>query len=223
MKPRSASPVTAPLTALRVARAVLPFSPRGLALSAIAAVLLAVGLARADLASLFWGASFLLYTVYALAASHICMLLLRRTRRAVPDFLTVILPASGLSPDDSGEALVSARLPRLLAPGFVVWFSLPLSWHERSETSIACRLSSGRRDRRIPFLAARRGTYRSSSAALEVRDVLGFTANRLSVPLAETLTVYPTVTSGQSWRFLTEGEDPAAVTRPRRRSEELLE
>lgn len=209
--------------ALSALRTFFPFSARGLVFSGIAVILLASGLLRSDLASLFWGASFLLYMAYALLGSHFCLLLLRRARRREPDLPAVVLPGSGLSPGDRAEAHATAMLPRLLAPGFVVWFSLPLSWHERSEMSIACRLSPGRTDRRIPFRATRRGTYRSSAAVLEVRDVLGFTANRLGTPLAETLTVHPTVTRGQSWQLLTEGEDPAVVTRRRRRSEELLE
>ncbi len=201
----------------------LPLSARGLALSVVAAGLLAAGLARADLAALFWGASFLLYAAYAVAAGHLCMLLLRRARAAQPDFLSVILPPAGLSPGDACDVRVLARLPRVLAPGFVVRFRLPLFWHERSVQSIACRLGPGTTERSIPFQAMKRGTYRSSEAILEVRDVLGFSENRLSVPAVETLTVFPALTPGQSPQILAEAKDAASVTRRRRRSEELLE
>ncbi len=204
-------------------RAVLPFTGRGLALSVVAGGLLSAGLARADLAALFWGASFLLYAAYALAASHVCVFLLKRALKARPDFLSVILPPEGLAPGDQGAASIAARLPRVLAPGFAARFDLPLSWHERSGPPISCRLGPGRTEREMPFRAARRGTYRSREAMLEVRDVLGFSVSRVSVPAVETLVVHPTVASGQSWQMLAEGEDQAAVTRRRRRSEELLE
>ena len=181
------------------------------------------GLARSDLAALFWGASFLLYTVYSIAASHLSMLFLARRKRAHPDFLSVILPWKGLGTGEEAEAHVSAHLPRALAPGFFVRFILPLSWHERSLQGVTCRLGPGETEREIRFRTGRRGTYRSSEAVLEIRDVLGFTANRLRPEVSETLTVNPTVKTGQSWRILTEGDDPAATTSRRRRSEELLE
>ncbi len=208
---------------LRTAGAVFPFSARGLAFVVMAAVLLATGLARDDLAALFWGASFLLYALYAILASHFSMVLLRGKRNAEPDFLTVILPQQGMSPGDLAEAHVSARLPRALAPGFVVHFSLPLSWQERSIESVTCRLDPGRTEHPIRFPAPWRGAYRCREATLEVRDVLGFTANRMGVPVDAALTVHPAVAHRQAWRILAEGEAPSATTTRRRRSEELLE
>jgi uncharacterized protein (DUF58 family) len=210
-------------TLLRAANTLFPFSIRGLLLFLLAAGLLAEGLARADLASLFWGASFLLYTLYSILASHVTMLLLKRRRKTEPDFLTVMLPQSGMNPGDDGDAHVSARLPRALAPGFFVRFSFPLSWQDRSLDSITCRLNGGQTQRHIGFNAAKRGTYRSSEAFLEVSDLLGFTANRMSMPVAGTLTVHPAVTREQSWRILAEGEAPSLTTTRQRRSEELLE
>jgi uncharacterized protein (DUF58 family) len=202
---------------------IFPFTARGALLLLLAVVLLASGLARSDLASLFWGASFLLYGLYALLASHISMAILKRRKAAWPDFLTVILPPSGMSPGDSGEAHVSASLPRALAPGFLVSFSLPLSWHERSVDSVSCRLGAGSTERSIRFTAAARGIYRSPEAILRIQDVLGFTANPLRVPLAESLTIHPRVTKEKAWRILAEGEAPSTTTTRRRRSEELLE
>ncbi len=221
MSPRKKTNPAAAL--LRVARAIFPFSMRGLLLFLLAAGLLAAGLARADLALLFWGASFLLYTLYAILASHVTMLLLTRRRRAEPDFLTVILPQSGMNPGEEGDAHVSARLPRILAPGFLVRFSLPLSWHDRSFESITCGLGAGETERPLRFRAEARGMYRSNEAILEARDLLGFTANRMGVPLAGSLTVHPAVERERSWRILAEGEAPSVTTTRRRRSEELLE
>ncbi len=220
---RSAERTNLAAALLRMAAAVFPFSVRGFLLSLLAAVLLAAGLIRSDLASLYWGASFLLYAVYSLLASHATMFFLRRRKSAQPDFLTVILPQSGMNPGDREEAHVSARLPRAMAPGFLVRFSLPLSWHDRSVDSVSCRLRAGTTERTVPFSVAARGIYRADAAVLEVRDILGFTANRLSVPMTGALAVHPTVTSEQSWRILAEGEAPSATTSRRRRSEELLE
>ncbi len=208
---------------LRRAAVIFPFSTRGLLLLLLAALLLASGLARSDLAALFWGASFLLYTLYALLASHFSMLLLKRTKAAWPDFLTVIMPSTGMSRGDTGEAHVAARLPRALAPGFLVRFSLPLVWHDRSVDSVSCRLGAGATERTVRFPAGARGVYRSEEAVLHVRDVLGFTSSDMRVAMMETLTVHPSVTQERSWRILAEGEAPSSTTTRRRRSEELLE
>ena len=208
---------------LGLAAAVFPFTRRGLLFFLVAAGLLGVGLVRADLASLFWGASFLLYALYAILASHFTMLLLRRKRSAHPDFLRVILPAAGMSSGDEGEAHVSSRLPRAFAPGFLVRFTLPLAWHERSLDSLTCRLGTGHTERSIRFQAGQRGAYHSQEAILEARDVLGFTANRMSVPIEGAVTIYPVVSREKSWRILAEGEATSVTTTRRRRSEELLE
>jgi len=208
---------------LRSLTVVLPFTVRGALLLLLAVVLLASGLSRSDLASLFWGASFLLYGLYALLASHISMAVLKRRKAGWPDFLTVIMPSAGMSPGDSSEAHVSARLPRALAPGFLVRFSLPFRWHERTVDSVACPLGTGHTERSIRFSTPSRGTFRSREAILLVQDVLGFTANALRVPLAESLVVHPAVTKEKSWRILAEGEAPSSTTTRRRRSEELLE
>ncbi|MGA2766676.1 MAG: DUF58 domain-containing protein [Spirochaetia bacterium] len=221
MTPRRTPGAVAAL--LRAAGRIFPLTGRGLLLCLLAGVMAAAGLARSDLAALFWGASFLLYAVYSIAASHLSMLFLARRKRAHPDFLSVILPRKSLGTGEEAEAHISAHLPRALAPGFFVRFILPLSWHDRSLTGVSCRLGPGETEREIPFRTGRRGTYRSSEAVLEVRDVLGFTANRIRPVVSETLTVNPTVKTGQSWRILTEGDDPAATTSRRRRSEELLE
>ena len=220
---RSAQRTNLAAALLRTAAAVFPFSLRGLILFLLAAILLAAGLVRSDLASLYWGASFLLYALYSLLASHATVLFLTRRKSMQPDFLTAILPQSDMSPGDEGEAHVFARLPRAVAPGFIVLFSLPLSWHDRSVDSVACRLGAGTTERTVLFSVPARGAYRTDAAVLEVRDVLGFTSNHLRIPMAGALTVHPTVTREQSWRILAEGEAPSATATRRRRSEELLE
>jgi len=220
MKPARTGPASAARAAVR---AVFPFSLRGFLLTLLAAALLALGLFRADLAALFWGASFILYALYALTGSHLARLSLRRRRTSDPELVSIVLPSSGLQPGRAGEALLSARLPRSLPPGFFVRFSLPLHWHDRVLRSVTSRLGHGRTETSVRFRAARRGLYRSEAANLEIQDVLGFTANLLPVPLAESLAVFPSPSAEGPWRLLTEGDNPAASRSTRRRSEELLE
>jgi uncharacterized protein (DUF58 family) len=208
---------------LSAASAVFPLTLRGLALFLLAALLLVEGLVRSDLASLFWGASFLLYTIYAVLASHSTLLLLKGGKGTEHDLISVTLPPTGMATGEEAEAQVSAQLPRVLAPGFSVLFYLPLSWHDRRVESVACRLSGGTSARTIRFKAYARGVYRCDAAVLEARDVLGFTLNRVRVAVPATLTIHPTVTKEQSWRIRAEGEAPSATTTRRRRSEELLE
>jgi uncharacterized protein (DUF58 family) len=82
----------------------------------------------------------------------------------------------------------------------------------------------GRNERSIPFRAKYRGVYASMEAVFEVRDLLGFTAHRLSVPLRETLTVFPSLSPvSEASTFMEQAEDSAVYAPRRRRSEELLE
>lgn len=209
--------------ALQAVRAAFPFSLRGFLLTLLAAVLLVAGLARADLAALFWGASFILYALYAVGGSHISRLALRRRKRSNPDFVSILLPSTGLSSGETGTAHLSARLPRALPPGFTVRFTLPLRWHDRLLRSVSSRLSNGTTRLSVSIRASRRGMYRSEAAILEIRDVLGFTLNRMPVPLAESLAVFPSTDSEGPWRILAEGDNPSASRSRRRRSEDLLE
>ncbi|MBE3134494.1 MAG: hypothetical protein IMZ55_13575, partial [Acidobacteria bacterium] len=163
---------------------------RGLFITALAALAFVAGALRADLAGLFWGSSFLLVPLYGIAAGHLLRLALRRRRDSQSGILTVHLPSSGLAPGDEAAAHLRVELPRFFAPGLTVRFHLPLSWQGRRLDSIALRLSPGRTERDIPFRAGQRGVYRSEKAFLEIGDALGFTANRLPVPVRETVTVF---------------------------------
>jgi uncharacterized protein (DUF58 family) len=208
----------------RAARRAVPLTPRGLALVAIAAAALAVGILRTDLAALFWGASFLLFALFALAAGHLFRLLLRRRGRRAIELLSVILPSAGVFAGEQAEAQVSADLPRRFPPGFAVRLRLPLAWHDRRIDTVALKLSPGKSKDAVMFTAAPRGTYASSDAVLEVRDILGFTRHRLPVPLRETLTVFPALQDSRGLSpFMEQADDASADARRRRRSEELLE
>ena len=170
---------------------IVPLTVRGSLLAVLAAGALAEGVLRADLAGLFWGASFLLVALYFLAAGHILRLALRRRRGRAAGILAIRLPVAGLAPGEQSSAHLSADLPRWFAPGLAVRCLLPLAWKNRSFDRVQARLAPGANEREIPFVAGSRGVYRSRAAFLEVGDVLGFTANRLEVPLSESLTVFP--------------------------------
>jgi uncharacterized protein (DUF58 family) len=208
----------------RLARAFFPLSLRGLLIVMLSAGILATGLIRADLAALFWGSSFLLFIAYAMAANHLVRLTLRRRRDTQPDFLSLALPPAGIFPDEEAEARVAARLPRSFPPGISVRLLLPLSWHERRFEGISLRLAPGKNEKTLPFTARCRGAYASAEAILEARDLLGFSVSRLSVPLRESVTVFPSLRAPlELTRFMEQADDSAVYVRSRRRSEELLE
>ncbi|HYW85786.1 MAG TPA: DUF58 domain-containing protein, partial [Spirochaetia bacterium] len=211
------------MAAGRLARAVFPFTIRGLLILVLSLLILAAGLLRADLAALFWGSSFLLFSAYALAAGHVFRLSIRR-QVARPELLSVILPAAGIFPGAETEAHITLHLPRAFPPGVGVTLRLPLAWHERRIDAVTVRLAPGRNERTIAFSARCRGAYASTEAVFEVRDLLGFTAHRLSVPLRETLTVFPALSPvPEASAFMEQAEDSAVYAPRRRRSEELLE
>ncbi|HET6449914.1 MAG TPA: DUF58 domain-containing protein [Spirochaetia bacterium] len=206
-------------SALRLVRLVFPLTIRGLAILLLAAGLLVEGLFRADLAGLFWGSSFLLFTIYALAAGHLFRLAAARSLS-----VSLHLPARGLAPGEEEEAAASARLPRSFPPGFSVRVFLPLAWHGRRITDIRRRLPPGESQCRIPFSAARRGIYQGTALVVEAHDVLGLSAHRITVARKDTVVVFPEVVPARELTGLVEQSDEAAPdSRRRRRSEELLE
>ena len=209
---------------LKGLKAIIPLSPRGLLLCVLSIAILSIGTARVDLAALFWGSSFLLVSMYAILASHLTRVLLRRRRDIVPGFLSVSLPSTGLSPGDQGEARISVDVPRSIPPGFSVRFLLPLAWHSRRIDSIATGLAPGGNSLTLLFRALARGAYQSEKVALEIRDVLGFTSNAVEVPLEESLKVFPAVhEEARLLRVMEEGGEAVKFARRRRRSEDLLE
>jgi uncharacterized protein (DUF58 family) len=208
--------------AARLIRLLFPLTVRGAVIFALAAGLLAAGIARADLAGLFWGSSFLLVTMYALAAGH--LLLFSARRRKTAESITFHLPAGGLEPAEEHEAVIAARLPRAFPPGFSVQLVLPLSWHARKIEGIRLSMRPGAGQARVTFRAAHRGVYEGRGAVLEAYDILGLTAHRVVFPRRDAMTVYPRVRPARELLGLVEQTDEAAVdSRRRRRSEELLE
>ncbi len=208
--------------AVRLTRFLFPLTARGALILVLAAGLLAAGIARADLAGLFWGSSFLLVTTYALVAGH--LLLFSARRRKTAESISFHLPPGGLDPGHDAEAVVAARLPRAFPPGFSVLLALPLSWHARKIEGIGLQMRPGTSQARAAFHAAHRGVYEGSGAVLEAHDVLGLTSHRLTFPRQDILTVYPLVRRAREILGLVEQTDEATVdSRRRRRSEEHLE
>ena len=208
--------LAAPFT--RLFRAALPLTVRGAVILVLAVVLLGEGILRADLAGLFWGSSFLLFTLYALVAGHLFRLAARRSS------VSVLVPAAGMTAGEEAEAVTEARLPRAFPPGFSVHLLLPLEWEGRRLDGIRRRMRPGASQAAVTFSAPWRGVYRGTAAVLEAHDVLGLTAHRVLSPQAHALTVYPRVGPAQELHGLVEQSDEAAIdSRRRRRSEELLE
>ena len=211
-----------PAAVARFVRSIVPLTPRGLVIFVLAAGLLGIGIARADLAGLFWGSSFLVFTVYALAAGHLFRLSVRRRRTS--ESIRFHLPTAGLLPGEDNEAVVAVHLPRSFPPGFSVHLMLPFTWHARRIDGIRLRMPHGTSQTRMTFQAAHRGVYEGSGAVLEVHDVLGLTSHRLRFPRRDRLTVFPVLRPAREILGLVEQTDEAAVdSRKRRRSEELLE
>ena len=201
----------------------LPLTLRGAFMCAVSLAVLAIGILRTDMAGLFWGSSFLLVILYAVAGNIFTRIIASRGRKR-PGFLEAHLPASVLSAGETAEARAGVSIPRVLIPGFSVIFSLPLRWHERHIDTVRTVLAPGRNSKTIAFRAEKRGKYAAHEADLQVRDILGFTSSAVRIPLEETLAVFPRIPGdARPARSAEEGGDSVRFTRHRRRSEELLE
>ena len=213
-----------PAGALRLLRLVFPLTLRGVLLALLAAGLLLAGLARADLAALFWGSSFLLYTAYVLAAGHFFRLALLRRSRRVQDMVSFVLPPAGVFPGEEVEGRVETRLPRGGPPGFSVRVRLPLAWGARKIDALSAAMAPGTTARVVRFRAPWRGAFHSDAAVVECRDILGFSAGSFRIPLREALTVYPALRDpGAAVQLREQADESAVESRRRRRSDELLE
>lgn len=202
----------------------MPLAPRGLFIAAVALAALAAGIARADLAALFWGATFLLASLYAAAGCRIARRRLARRRDAGPGFLAATLPASVSGPGTAAEAELVADLPRALPPGIGVRVVLAPTWHDRTLGPISAALEAGENRLRLTFVAARRGAYSLREATLEAVDALGLARARLPVSLEERLVVPPAAAPRRSGvRTPEEGGASREHLRQARRSDELLE
>lgn len=202
----------------------MPLAPRGIFIAAVALAALAVGIARADLAALFWGSTFLLASLYAAIGCGIARRRLARRRDAGPGFLVVTLPAAARGPGDLVEAGLVADLPRAVPPGIGVRVVLAPTWHDRALGPLCAALVPGANRLRLPFVAARRGAYALRGAVLEAVDALGLARARLPVGLDERITVPPAAAPRRLGVRTPEagGASREHLRRPRR-GDELLE
>jgi uncharacterized protein (DUF58 family) len=201
----------------------LPLTLRGIFFLLLSAAILAAGILRSDMAGLFWGSSFLLACLYAVAGNHAMRALLSRKKK-LPGFLEVHLPAAVPSPGEETDAGFTVTLGRFFVPGFSARFSLPLIWHDRRIDGVRHSLIPGKNKGTVRFRAEKRGKYSAAAALLEVRDILGFTMSALPIPLNEMVKVFPRVSSmAKPLPVREEGGDAVRYAAHKRRSEELLE
>ncbi len=207
----------------RAVAAALPLTRRGIILACLSILLLGLGSARADMAGLFWGASFLLAALSAVIGGHVTCLLIRRTTRA-PGSVEVLLPQAALSPGDEAEARISVRMPRAFPPGFTVRFTVVLDWHERSMSGVGGMLHPGANRASVSFRAGPRGSYHAERALFEARDILGLARCPFALSVDESVRILPRVLPlDRSIRIREEGGDSVRYASRRRRSEEMLE
>jgi len=201
----------------------LPLTPWGALLTAVGAALFTCGVVRGELASLAWGSSFLALCLYSLAGSQLYGLLLRRHLRREPDPVDCTLPALGVFPAQEAEAHIRAEMPRAAVPGFRLQLLLALRFQGRPPLLLRCPLQRGSTSRTVHLPCPHRGSYASSRALIVVADRLGFTRGLCSLPLQETLRVYPALLPESALRPATrEGGRRQRRSRPRP-SQELLE
>jgi uncharacterized protein (DUF58 family) len=204
-------------------RRVVPLTARGVGLLCVAAVVLAAGITRADMAGMFWGSSFLLAALWAAAGSHVMRALSARAL-VKPGALEILLPPSALSPGDEGEALVTAEMPRVFPPGFTVSLELPLSWNGRNLTGVRAPLAPGMNRVSVRFRAPARGSYTAAAALVCARDILGLASCPLVVETESSVKVLPRMVEMQRpLPVHQEGGEALRRETRRRRSEELLE
>jgi uncharacterized protein (DUF58 family) len=128
-----------------------------------------------------------------------------------------------LFPGDAAAAEVASDLPRILVPGFQLWLSVCLRFHECPPLRLALPLRPGARRDSLEFRAPSRGLYRTETVSLVARDVLGFTRLETVVPLSEQLRVWPSVAPRELSIPHGNGGEVPLTRRDRRPSEELLE
>jgi uncharacterized protein (DUF58 family) len=206
------------------ARTILPLSPRGALILVLAGGLLGLGVLRSDLAALFWGASFLLFILYAIVAGHLFRIAVARRGAADPGFLSLLLPAHAAVVGEEAEAVVSHRLPRGLPPGFVVHDETILAGDAARRISLRIPLPRREGTARVGFAAEHRGLYACDTTRIVWGDILGLTSHRFPLALRESFTVLPRLDAeSASPRFPEEHDESNILSSRRRRSETLLE
>jgi len=181
----------------------------------------AVGVHRAELASLFWGAAaaFLaLVSWISVAASSFRLGSLLSSGRLEID---LSLPAAAY-PGAELKGRLAANRPRL-PPWIETIHLLDLENREGSPFRAAVRMDPGERDTAFSVRAPRRGEYTGPSGFLVVRDRFGFAERTIRVPGETRLTVYPSPAEDAAGHGASEGGVRDREKAEKRRTDEFLE
>jgi len=211
-------------TTKKLLKALFPLTRRGMLFLFLACGFLISGILRIDLAMLLWGGAFLLISVYTLLGNHITRIIARNHFKKRPGVYDIFLPVKGLFPGTVARADIRIELPAFLLPGFAVYLSYILTWHNHRSIRIGCRLTGRKSSRVIEILAEKRGDYHSDIALLEFQDVLGFTRGSISLKVEERVRIFPdSVAAADNIHRLEEGGEAVEFVKRRRLSEERLE
>lgn len=208
---------------------VFAVSPLASVLALVAAGLLALGIARSELASLLWGGTFLCLLLFALLAGLLQRSLISRRRLSTggaggQGALEAAPEPRWAALGDAVSLLVSGRLEAARIPGVRVLYAARWSWKELRSVELSCPLAPRASEARGSAGYADRGLYRPVGARILVTDALGFFRFSLEAPKPASLTVAAQPKASPPARLVsyTEGEEPLRSDR-RIRTEELLE
>jgi uncharacterized protein (DUF58 family) len=202
---------------------ILPLTRRGRVFLLAAAALLALGIVRAELAVMLWGAAFLLLGFYALAGVQLMRAAVGRRVRLDPDEVRVSLDPARVHRGAAATARVRAPFPRRRVPGVRLFAGVSLDWNGRGRESSAL-VDAGEARADVPLETGRRGVYALSRATIVARDLLGFCAASVPVAAAGMLTVMPQpIERPVGETTAVSGGEHRLHAAHRRRSEELFE
>ncbi|MBN1413440.1 MAG: DUF58 domain-containing protein [Spirochaetales bacterium] len=202
---------------------ILPLTLRGLFFLVLSLAILLLGIFRADLASLFWGTSFLSLCVYALIGNHFFRALSRRHFISNPAACNLSLPVKGIFPGNKVVCDITVEYLSFFIPGFSARVRVDLCWPDRPVFSLNACLKPGPNTIAIPFMPEHRGVYRCQAICFEFVDLLGFTHSETSLSAEEYIRVYPRNIPADEIRYKVAGENSDNILKTKRVSDELLE
>ena len=204
-------------------------SPLAAALALAAGGLLALGILRAELASLLWGGTFAVLGLFALLATLLQRGLL--VGRLGSGTSVGELGAIEATPEPrwitaGGEVSLSlsGRLDVPRIPGVRLLYASRLQWKETRTLYLSAPVSAPKNGPPGSVERPGRGIYRPGGARLIITDALGFFRFSVKAPESLGLTVVPVVRGSQLTSRVShrEGDEPERSDR-RIRTEELLE
>jgi hypothetical protein len=204
-------------------RSFIPFTIRGIFIFVLAAGLFILGVARADLASLFWGCGFLSLALYSLIGNLIFVRMMRSYLAHHPGSINAFITRDGVFPGEPVAGELSAILPSFFIPGFGLHIRMNLAFHNRKSLVIARALSPGTFKTGFTVVPAHRGVYRCEHAFVVIEDLLGFTESTIGYPIEEYIKVFPAPLEKDAFLFKISSDDSTDTLKRKRVSDELLE